>query len=153
MKDGALTALTVLAGDRLYTLSAERCILALGHSARDTFEKLYAAGAHMEQKPFAVGVRIEQRQADMDAAQYREYAGHPCLPAASYKLACHLPDGRSAFSFSVCPGGQVVAAASETGRLVTNGMSEYARDKENINGGLLVNVTPADFGSATARGR
>ncbi len=148
VKDGALTALTVRDGDRLYTLSAERCILALGHSARDTFEKLYAAGAHMEQKPFAVGVRIEQRQADMDAAQYREYAGHPCLPAASYKLACHLPDGRSAFSFCVCPGGQVVAAASETGRLVTNGMSEYARDKENINGGLLVNVTPADFGSA-----
>ena len=84
----------------------------------------------------------------MDAAQYRRFAGHPCLPAAGYKLSCHPENGRSAFSFCVCPGGQVVAAASEQGRVVTNGMSEYARDRENINGGLLVNVTPADFGSS-----
>ena len=101
----------------------------------------------MEPKPFAVGVRIEHRQADMDAAQYRRFAGHPCLPAAGYKLSCHPENGRSAFSFCVCPGGQVVAAASEQGRVVTNGMSEYARDRENINGGLLVNVMPEDFGS------
>ena len=122
-------------------------LLALGHSARDTFEMLHAAGIQMQQKPFAVGVRIEHRQSDMDAAQYRQFAGHPCLPAASYKLSCHLENGRSAFSFCVCPGGQVVAAASEQGRVVTNGMSAYARDRENINGGLLVNVTPEDFGS------
>ena len=130
-----------------YVLPARHAVLALGHSARDTFEMLHAAGVQMEQKPFAVGVRIEHRQSDMDAAQYRQFAGHPCLPAASYKLSCHLENGRSAFSFCVCPGGQVVAAASEQGRVVTNGMSAYARDRENINGGLLVNVTPEDFGS------
>ena len=96
-------------------------------------------------RPHAVGVRIEHRQRDMDAAQYKQYAGHPGLPAATYKLSCHLPNGRSAFSFCVCPGGEVVAAASEAGRVVTNGMSEFARDKENINGALLVNVTPEDF--------
>ena len=109
---------------------------------------LYAAGVPMEPKPFAVGVRIEHRQADMDAAQYKTCAGHPALGAASYKLACHLANGRSAFSFCVCPGGQVVAAASELNQVVTNGMSEYARDGENINGALLVNVGPEDFGSS-----
>ena len=100
----------------------------------------------MEAKPFAVGVRIEQRQSDCDAAQYKQYAGHLGLPASTYKLSCHLPNGRGVFSFCVCPGGQVVAAASEEHRVVTNGMSEFARDKENINGALLVNVTPEDFG-------
>jgi len=100
----------------------------------------------MESKAFAVGVRIEQRQADCDAAQYGQYAGHPGLPASTYKLSCHLSNGRSAFSFCVCPGGEVVAAASEENRVVTNGMSEFARDRENINGALLVNVTPEDFG-------
>jgi len=100
----------------------------------------------MEAKPFAVGVRIEHRQADCDAAQYRRYAGHPGLPPSTYKLSCHLPSGRGVFSFCVCPGGEVVAAASEAGRVVTNGMSEFARDRENINGALLVNVTPEDFG-------
>ena len=129
-------------------VNLRRQLLDLGHSARDTFEMLHTAGVRMEQKPFAVGVRIEHRQADMDAAQYRRFAGHPCLPAAGYKLSCHPENGRSAFSFCVCPGGQVVAAASEEGRVVTNGMSEYARDRENVNGGLLVNVTPADFGSS-----
>lgn len=102
----------------------------------------------MEAKPFAVGVRIEHRQADCDAAQYRQYAEHPGLPASTYKLSCHLPGGRAAYSFCVCPGGEVVAAASEAERVVTNGMSEFARDKENINGGLLVNVTPEDYGGA-----
>ena len=106
----------------------------------------------MEAKPFAVGVRIEHRQADCDAAQYRQYAGHPGLPASTYKLSCHLPSGRGAFSFCVCPGGEVVAAASEQGRVVTNGMSEFARDRENINGALLVNVTPEDFGSDRSAG-
>ena len=147
IQDGAVAALEVADGDRVYTLPARQVLLALGHSARDTFEMLYEAGVPMEAKPFAVGVRIEHRQADMDAAQYKTCAGHPALGAASYKLSCHLPGGRSAFSFCVCPGGQVVAAASETDRVVTNGMSEYARDGENINGALLINVTPADFGS------
>ena len=145
VQDGVLTAVTVRQGDTLYTLPARQVILAPGHSARDTFEMLYAAGLAMEQKPFAMGVRIEHRQSTVDAARYRKLAGHPSLPPATYKLSCHLPNGRSAFSFCVCPGGEVVAAASEAGRVVTNGMSEYARDGENINGALLVNVTPADF--------
>ena len=148
VRDGALEGLEVTGPEGPYVLPARHAVLALGHSARDTFEMLHAAGVQMEQKPFAVGVRIEHRQSDMDAAQYRRFAGHPCLPAAGYKLSCHPENGRSAFSFCVCPGGQVVAAASEEGRVVTNGMSEYARDRENINGGLLVNVTPADFGSS-----
>ena len=99
----------------------------------------------MEPKPLAVGVRIEHRQADIDLAQYKHLAGHPRLPAASYKLSCHLDSGRGVFSFCVCPGGEVVAAASEQGGVVTNGMSHRARDGENINGGLLVGVGPEDF--------
>ena len=146
VRDGGLEGLEVSSPEGGYVLPARQAVLALGHSARDTFEMLHAAGVRMEQKPFAVGVRIEHRQADMDAAQYKQYAGHPCLPPSTYKLSCHLDNGRSAFSFCVCPGGQVVAAASETGRVVTNGMSEYARDKENINGALLINVTPEDYG-------
>ena len=145
-EDGHLTALTVTGPQGAYTLPCRRCILALGHSARDTVEALYAAGVPMEAKPFAMGVRIEHRQAAMDAQQYKAMAGHPGLPASTYKLACHVGD-RGVFSFCVCPGGQVVAAASEAGRAVTNGMSEYARDRENINGGLLVSVTPDDFPS------
>ena len=143
--NGQLIALKVRTKDGTYPLPCRHALLALGHSARDTVEMLYESGVHMEAKPFAVGVRIEHRQADIDASQYRQYAGHPALSASSYKLSCHLDNGRSAFSFCVCPGGTVVAAASETGRVVTNGMSEYARDKENINGALLINVTPDDF--------
>ena len=144
-ESGVLTEISVCSGSESYRLPCRRLVLALGHSARDTVESLYSCGLAMEAKPFAVGVRIEHLQSAIDAVQYKKFAGHPALGAATYKLACHLPNGRSAFSFCVCPGGQVVAAASETGRAVTNGMSEYARDKENINGALLVNVTPADF--------
>ncbi len=128
-------------------IETDAVVLALGHSARDTFEMLQRRGVPMEQKPFAVGVRIEHRQADIDLAQYKQYAGHPALPPTSYKLSCRTGAGRGVFSFCVCPGGQVVAAASEQGRLVTNGMSEYARDQENINGGFLVGVGPGDFES------
>ena len=149
VKDGCLTGLTVETAEGIYSLPCRHALLALGHSARDTVEMLYGAGVAMTAKPFAVGVRIEHRQEDMDAAQYKQYAGHPCLPPSTYKLSCHLENGRSAFSFCVCPGGQVVAAASETGRVVTNGMSEYARDQENINGALLINVTPEDYGGQT----
>ena len=145
-RDGVLTGLHVRTGEGTYRLPVRAVVLAPGHSARDTFQMLYEAGVPMEAKPFAVGVRIEHRQRDMDAAQYRQYAGHPCLPASTYKLSCHTAAGRGVFSFCVCPGGQVVAAASEEHRVVTNGMSEFARDKENINGALLVNVTPEDFG-------
>ena len=146
LKDGRLHALEVEGPDGTYILPAEQAVLALGNSARDTFEALHAAGTPMEAKPMAVGVRIEHRQADLDAAQYKSMAGHPRLGAASYKLSCHLASGRGVFSFCVCPGGTVVAAASEAKRAVTNGMSLYARDGENINGGLLVSVGPSDYG-------
>ena len=145
-EDGALTGAVVEGPGGTYTLPCRHLVLCPGHSARDTFEMLLRQGAALEAKPFAVGVRIEHRQADCDAAQYRRYAGHPGLPASSYKLSCHLPNGRGVFSFCVCPGGEVVAAASEQARVVTNGMSEYARDRENINGAMLVGVTPEDFG-------
>jgi len=145
LEDGRVTALEIAGTERAYRLPAGNVILALGNSARDTFEMLYAAGVPMEPKPLAVGVRIEHRQADIDLAQYKTLAGHPRLPASSYKLSCHLENGRGVFSFCVCPGGQVVAAASEAAHTVTNGMSLYARDRENCNGGLLVGITPEDF--------
>ena len=146
VEQGCLTAVTVEGKEGAYRLPCRRLILCPGHSARDTFEMLHRRGVPMEAKPFAVGARIEQLQRDCDAAQYKEYAGHPGLPASTYQLSCHLDNGRAAFSFCVCPGGEVVAAASEENRLVTNGMSEFARDRENINGALLVNVTPEDYG-------
>ncbi len=144
-RDGHVTAVRVRSGENEYREETDSVILALGHSARDTFAALRDLGIAMEQKPFAVGVRIEHLQADMDAAQYKDHVGHPSLPPTSYQLAYHTADGRGVFSFCVCPGGSVVAAASEENRVVTNGMSEYARDKENINGGILVSVTPQDF--------
>lgn len=144
-QNGKITALQIEGPDGPYRLPAENVVLALGNSARDTFEMLHSAGIPMEPKPLAVGVRIEHRQSDIDLAQYKTLAGHPRLPASSYKLSCHLENGRGVFSFCVCPGGQVVAAASEAGRAVTNGMSLYARDGANCNGGLLVSVTPSDF--------
>lgn len=130
----------------LYDLEAEKVILAIGHSARDTFEMLYTAGAEMMQKAFSVGARIEHKQSLIDKSQYGKFVGHQALGAADYKLAFHKKDGRSAYTFCMCPGGTVVAAASESGRLATNGMSEYARDKENANAALLINVNPEDFG-------
>ena len=147
IQNGALTAVLAQGPEGEVRLPCRQLVLCPGHSARDTFAMLHRRGVPLEAKPFAVGVRIEHRQSAVDAAQYKRYAGHPGLPAASYKLSCHLPSGRSAFSFCVCPGGEVVAAASEARGVVTNGMSEFARDRANINGALLVNVTPEDFGS------
>ena len=125
-------------------LTADTLVLAPGHSARDTFAMLRDAGIPMEQKKFAIGVRIEHRQRDVSLQQYGP--AWKTLPPSDYKLACHLPNSRSVFTFCVCPGGQVVAAASQQGGVVTNGMSLRARDGENINGGLLVGVGPEDFG-------
>lgn len=119
-------------------------ILATGHSARDTFEQLKTLGVAMERKPFAIGVRIEHPQKTVNRAQWGAAAGHPALGAASYKLACHLKGGRSVFTFCMCPGGEVIPAASELGGVVTNGMSRFARDGRNANAGLLVNVGPDD---------
>ncbi len=141
---GQLTGVTVMTETGPYALDCDALILAPGHSARDTFQMLHDFGLPMERKNFAIGVRIEHSQEKISRAQF----GHSWdkLPAADYKLACHLPNGRSAFTFCVCPGGQVVAAASDCGQTVTNGMSLRARDGETINGGFLVGVTPEDFG-------
>ena len=144
LKDGRVRGVhTVSCSDGF--IDTDTLVLAIGHSARDTFELLARRGVPMEQKPFAVGVRIEHRQREIDMAQYGRYAGHPALPPTSYKLSCHTSGGRGVFSFCVCPGGTVVAAASEQGRVVTNGMSLRARDGKNINGGFLVGVGPEDF--------
>ncbi|MBE6973593.1 MAG: hypothetical protein E7440_06935 [Ruminococcaceae bacterium] len=141
--ENGVESITVEGANGRYKLNCKALILAPGHSARDTFRMLEQAGVPMEQKPFAIGVRIEHSQQAVSLRQYGP--AWEKLPPSDYKLACHLPNGRSAFSFCVCPGGQVVAAASEPGQLVTNGMSLRARDGVNINGGFLVGVGPADF--------
>lgn len=141
-----LTAVKIESPEGEYTLNTDALVLAIGHSARDTFQMLCDLGVPMEQKPFAIGVRIEHRQEAISRAQYGDC--FKLLPPSDYKLSCHLPTGRSAFTFCVCPGGQVVASASEQGRLVTNGMSCRARDGENINGGFLVGVGPGDYGGS-----
>lgn len=126
-------------------LSCTQLVLACGHSARDVYQLLFDRGVALERKTFAMGVRIEHLQADINRAQYGAFAGHPALGAAPYKLAVHLPDGRSAFSFCMCPGGYVVAAASEPEGVVTNGMSLSDRAGANANAGLLANVQPSDL--------
>lgn len=129
------------------TIDATVVVLAIGHSSRDTFEVLHKNNVKIIQKPFAIGVRIEHPQEVINKAQYKEFANHERLGAADYKLTYHAKNGRSVYSFCMCPGGSVVAAASEEGRLVTNGMSEYARDKVNGNSALLVSVDKDDFKS------
>lgn len=147
IKDNKIQAVKVKTPNgEIEEIAADCVILALGHSARDTFQMLFDRGLQIEQKPFSVGVRIEHSQQMINESQYGRYADHPALGAADYKLAVHYPDGRSAYTFCMCPGGQVVAAASEEKTVVTNGMSEFARDKENANAALLVGVTPDDFG-------
>ena len=145
IRDGRVTSVTCSGQTGTETLSADHVILAPGNSARDTFQMLQEAGVKLTKKNFSVGVRIEHLQKDVDLAQYGQAATLGTLPASGYKLAVHLPTGRSAYTFCVCPGGQVIAAASQKGGVVTNGMSLYARDGENCAGGLLVGVTPADF--------
>ncbi|MDP3058447.1 MAG: FAD-dependent oxidoreductase [bacterium] len=129
------------------SITADTVVLALGHSARDTFAMLLEKGLHISQKPFAIGTRIEHPQAMIDEAQYGRFAGHKSLPPAEYKLSHQVSEGRAVYTFCMCPGGSVVAAASEEGMLVTNGMSMHARDGSNANSAILVNVTPSDFGS------
>lgn len=154
--NGRLTAVEVEEAGNRQLIPTENLILAIGHSARDTFAWLAAEGLAMQPKPFAVGVRAEHRQADLNRVQYGDFAaaldefGQPALPPADYKLAVHLPGGRTVYSFCMCPGGQVVAAASEAGGVVTNGMSLHARAGQNCNAALLVNVGPADFGGYEA---
>ncbi len=122
-------------------------VLAPGHSARDVFEMLKSAGVHMEKKPFSMGARVEHSQKWLDRAQYGRFCTHPALGRADYKLNVKAPSGRGVYTFCMCPGGQVIASASEEGGVVTNGMSEFLRDKPNCNSAVLVDVRPEDFGS------
>ena len=143
--DGSVNAIEVARDGKTDRIVVDRLILACGHSARDVFELLRDGGFMLDRKTFAVGARIEHLQTDIDHALYGSVAGHPALGAAPYSLVAHLPNGRSIFSFCMCPGGQVVAAASEPGGVVTNGASLHARDGRNANAALLVNVEPGDL--------
>jgi uncharacterized FAD-dependent dehydrogenase len=126
-------------------LSTNHVILALGHSARDTFQALHDAGVYLEAKPFSIGFRIEHPQSMIDKARLGPHAGNPLIGAADYKLVHHAKNGRSVYSFCMCPGGTVVAAASEPNRVVTNGMSQYSRNERNANAGIVVGITPDDY--------
>ena len=147
IRDGKVKSVLAEKNGSPCQFDTETVILAVGHSARDTFEWLYQNHIAMEQKPFSVGARIEHLQSRINAAQYGPFAGHPALGAADYKLSVHLPEGRGVYTFCMCPGGTVVAAASETGGVVTNGMSNFARDGSNANAALLVGVNEQDFQS------
>ena len=127
-------------------IESDHVILALGHSSRDTFQVLFDAGVYIEPKPFSVGFRIEHPQSLIDRARLGPHAGNPLIGAADYKLVHHASNGRAVYSFCMCPGGTVVAATSEAGRVVTNGMSQYSRNERNANAGIVVNVTPEDYG-------
>ncbi len=128
-----------------YTLPARHVVMALGHSSRDTFTMLHRHAVAMEAKPFSVGVRIEHPQGVIDRARWGQHAGHPLLGAADYKLVHHANNGRAVYSFCMCPGGTVVAATSEAGRVVTNGMSQYSRAERNANAGIVVGIDPRDY--------
>lgn len=145
--NGKVTSVQYKKNGERYTIETDNVILAVGHSARDTFRLLQEKKIAMEQKPFAMGVRIEHLQEQISKQQYGDFYNSPYLSAADYKLAVHLKNGRGVFTFCMCPGGTVVAAASETGHLVTNGMSEFARDGINANSALLVGISADDFGS------
>ena len=143
-----ITGVKVENDTETYEIITDDVVLAIGHSARDTFQMLYEKGVPMTAKPFSVGARIEHLQKDINRSQYGDFAENPNLGAADYKLSCHLPNGRSVYTFCMCPGGQVVNASSEAGAVVTNGMSLHARNSENANAAVLVAVHPEDFGSS-----
>jgi hypothetical protein len=145
---GRMRGVVLASGERI---AADHVVLAIGHSARDTFELLHARGVHLEAKPFSIGVRAEHPQALIDRARLGKFAGHPELGAADYKLVHHCRNGRSVYSFCMCPGGQVVAAASEAGGVVTNGMSQYSRAERNANAALVVGIEPKDFPGDAAK--
>jgi uncharacterized FAD-dependent dehydrogenase len=134
-----------VAKGQTYELRADHVVMALGHSARDTFAMLYERGVAMQAKPFSIGFRIEHPQSVIDHARWGRHAGHPMLGAADYKLVHHAQNGRGVYSFCMCPGGTVVAATSEPGRVVTNGMSQYSRNERNANAGIVVGIDPSDF--------
>ncbi len=134
------------------TIDTNHVVLAIGHSARDTFQMLHARGVYVEAKPFSIGFRIEHPQGLIDRARFGDFAGNPILGAADYKLIHHAKNGRSVYSFCMCPGGTVVAATSEPGRVVTNGMSQYSRNERNANAGIVVGITPSDYPEHTLAG-
>ena len=142
IEGGAVHGVTLASGEQL---AADHVVLALGHSARDTFEMLHARGVFMEPKPFSIGFRIEHPQSIIDKARFGPNAGNAILGAADYKLVHHAQNGRSVYSFCMCPGGTVVAATSEAGRVVTNGMSQYSRNERNANAGIVVGIAPQDY--------
>jgi len=137
-----IRGVTLASGEQL---RSDHVVLALGHSARDTFEMLHARGVYVEAKPFSIGFRIEHPQSVIDRARFGPQTGHPILGAADYHLVHHGKGGRSVYSFCMCPGGTVVAATSEAGRVVTNGMSQYSRNERNANAAVVVGIEPADF--------
>ncbi|MEE3878452.1 NAD(P)/FAD-dependent oxidoreductase [Vibrio sp. YYF0003] len=139
MEDGQITGVTLSNGEEI---KSRHIVLAVGHSARDTFEMLHDRGVYMEAKPFSVGFRIEHKQAMIDEARFGPNAGNPILGAADYKLVHHCKNGRTVYSFCMCPGGTVVAATSEEGRVVTNGMSQYSRSERNANSAIVVGISP-----------
>lgn len=150
VEQGALRAVVLAGADGSEeVLPCEALFLAIGHSARDTLEMLHSHNLSMEQKPFSLGVRIEHPQQQIDAVQYGRHAGHPALGAADYKLAVHLPNGRGVYTFCMCPGGAVVASASEPGGICVNGMSQFARSLPNANSAVLVGIVPGDFPDAS----
>ena len=140
--NGQIRGVVLEGGERIAT---EHVVLAVGHSARDTFQMLYDRGVYVEAKPFSIGFRIEHPQSLIDRARFGKFAGHPLLGAADYKLVHHAKNGRAVYSFCMCPGGTVVAATSEPQRVVTNGMSQYSRNERNANSGIVVGITPADY--------
>jgi uncharacterized protein len=153
IENGCIRGLTVqnLNDDTQYEMRADHVVLALGHSSRDTVAMLHQRGVYMQAKPFSIGFRIEHPQGVIDRARLGQHAGHPLLGAADYKLVHHAANGRSVYSFCMCPGGTVVAAASEPGRVVTNGMSQYSRNERNANAGIVVGISPTDYpGNALA---
>jgi uncharacterized protein len=141
--NGQVRGVVLEGGERIPT---DHVVLAVGHSARDTFQMLHDRGVYLEAKPFSIGFRIEHPQSVIDRARFGKFAGHPLLGAADYKLVHHARNGRAVYSFCMCPGGTVVAATSEPGRVVTNGMSQYSRNERNANSGFVVGITPTDFG-------
>ncbi len=146
-ENNSVSAVKYVKDAQEYSVETDNLILAAGHSARDVFELLYRENIVLSQKNFSVGVRIEHLRTDIDKAMYGDFAGHKALKAADYKLAVHLPNGRSVYTFCMCPGGYVMAASSEENRLAVNGMSCFARDGENSNSALLVGINTDDYGS------
>ncbi|MEI6334557.1 MAG: NAD(P)/FAD-dependent oxidoreductase [Methylococcaceae bacterium] len=142
IENGQVRGVTLASGE---TILSHHVVLAVGHSARDTFKMLYEQGVYIEAKPFSIGFRIEHPQSLIDSCRYGTQAGNPLLGAADYKLVHHCKNGRSVYSFCMCPGGTVVAATSEAGHVVTNGMSQYSRNERNANSGIVVGITPDDY--------